>query len=487
MITGKQDPAALAANAGAIKLFLRYGIGFLFNIVGTIVIVRTGGPELWGSVAVSQVVLTVFALLSHGCWGYLIQVTAAPDRSTIGNCYTLQTLLSIAWSALVLAFMPLLVDRLSSHALFLLVLSSLFGGFFYGWRYVVCGLSERDLKYSVATVAELTDIIVFNCIAVSCALAGRPYEGLVAGNMLRGIVSTFVALRMSSQRLFFAVDNDILSRIWKFSIPYTSFIALQWLPVYAGPVVAGSMLGIRELGILQLAYKTMEYPRVLVTIAFRLSMSIFSRSGKADIKIQDRLNNVLKLMYFALLPAMCILVALSPLWIPVVYGNAWIEMSKVMIIIVFPYLTMAMMMIMSSLLSARGNSKAAFIFYGVYNFLYWPVLFMCSRSLGFFGPPLTEWIALTATLVLVWQVKASGVGSRLIINYSALLLAASGATLLAWYIARHRTLTETLFAVIIMTVFWFIMSPVRKEILGWVRLQYAPDAERTSAPDESKK
>ena len=485
--TYQHDNTAGIAQAGAKKLLLRYGVGFLINIVGTIVIVRTGGPELWGSFAVSQVVLTVFALLGHGCWGYLIQHPATPDRKTIGNCYSLQTILSIAWSMLALSITPLLVDRLSSSALFPLVLSTLCGGFFYGWRYVVCGLSERDLKYGVATAAELTDIVVFNIIAITCALAGRPFEGLIAGNLLRGIVSTFVALRISTHRLFFDFDKDVLTKIWKFSIPYTSFIALQWLPIYAGPVVAGSLLGIRELGILQLAYKTMEYPRVLVTIAFRLSMSIFSRTGRTARELQDSLNTVLKLMYFALLPALCLIVALSPLWVTVVYGSAWIDMSKVMIIIVLPHLTMAMMMIMSSLLSAQGNSRSAFIFYGVYNILYWPALFMCSSSFGFFGLPATEWIALIAAPVLVLQVKSSGVSARLIINYCALLLAASIATLLAWLIARHRTLTEAFFAVIIMTIMWFLVSPARKEILEWIKQQYALVAKRGTASVKSKK
>lgn len=476
-----------SAHAGAKKLFLRYGVGFLINIIGTVVIVRTGGPELWGSFSVSQLILTVFALLSHGCWGYLIQDPVTPDRNTVGNCYSLQTMLSVAWSVLVLAFLPFLADRLSSQTLIPLVLSALCGGFFYGWRYVVCGLSERDLKYSVSTVSELTDIIVFNGIAVICALAGRPLEGLIAGNLLRGTISTFAALRTSSQRLFFSLDKNILIRIWKFSIPYTSFIALQWLPIYAGPVVAGSMLGIRELGVLQLAYKTMEYPRVLVTIAFRLSMSIFSRSDRADLALQDKLNTILKFLYFALLPAMFLLVALSPLWIPMVYGNAWIEMSGVMIIIVYPYLIMAMMMIMSSLMSAQGNSKAPFIFYGIYNFLYWPALYICSRSFGFYGLPITEWIALTAVLILMRQVRASGIGTRLIISYSALLLAASAATLLAWSIAKHRTLTEALIAVIIMLIVWFLASPVRKEIPEWFKQQNALDAKHGAISPKSKK
>ena len=481
MVSELKENIGLAAKAGARQLFLRYGIGFLINIAGTIVIARKGGPELWGIFAVSQVVLTVFALLSHGCWGYLIQSETVPDRKTIGNCYSFQSFLSIAWSLLILVFSPVLANRLSSQDLFPLLASTVLGGFFYGWRYVTCGLSERNLQYSVAAVAELSDILTFNGIAVVLALAGHPYQGIVAGNLFRGVISTYVALRKAAEPLYFSFDGEIIIKIGKFSSPYTSFIALQWLPIYGGSVVAGLFLWIRDLGLLQLAYKTVEYPRVLVTIAFRLSMSVFSRTDKTISELQNSLKKILDILYFMLVPAMGLIVALSPRWVPVVYGGTWTAMSDVMVIIMFPHLAMAMMMILSSLMSAHGGAQKPFFFYGVYNILYWPVLIVLTRSAGFFGLPVTEWVALAACMVLIRQLSEAGIATNMVFGYLTVLLAAAGLTTLLWLIALHRSLTETISAAIIMSVLWFIGSPVRREIVGWVKKQYALVAKRTAA------
>jgi O-antigen/teichoic acid export membrane protein len=262
---------------------------------------------------------------------------------------------------------------------------------------------------------------------------------------------------------------------------------LQWLPIYAGPVVAGSFLGIRELGILQLAYKTVEYPRVLVTIAFRLSMSVFSRAGKTVNEVRESLKKILDVLFFVLIPAMGIIVAMSPAWIPVVYGISWMQMSKVMIIIIFPHLTMAMMMILSSLMSARGSAKTSSLFYSMYNIAYWVALVLLTYAIGFFALPFTEWVALAGCIIPIRAIKASGIGTNVIFKYLGVLFTASLGAALLWNIASYRTLTETLIAGIIMTCLWFLLSPARKEIVTWVKQHHALDAEYKAVSAKSKK
>lgn len=480
MTFDQKENIGFATQAGAKQLFLRYGVGFLINVAGTIVIARKGGPALWGLFAVSQVVLTIFAVLSHGCWGYLIQNKSVPDRQLIGNCYTLQTLISVSWAVIILALSSFLSDRLSSKDLFPLLLATVFGGFFYGWRYVICGLSERNLQYGTAAAAELSDILVFNSVAVALALFGYPYYGILAGNIFRGVVSTFVAHRRARQNIYFLFERSTFKRVARFSFPFSSFIALQWLPIYAGPVVAGSFLTVRELGILQLAYKTVEYPRVVVTIAFRLSMSVFARAGQTVEEIRQSTQKVVDFLFFLLVPAMIILVGVSPLWVPFVYGAAWLKMTSVMGIIVFPYLIMALMMILSSLQSARGNAKASFTFYAIYNCFYWSSLIIMVTKIGFYGAPVAEWIALIGCTVLLLELRSTTGILKIVIKYIIILSVVSGAVLFLGQVALYRSLLQTVVLGSTLIIVWFLFSPAKKEMAKWLYQHRVPAADQST-------
>ena len=467
-----------AARSGAMQLVFRYGLGFLFNIIGTVIIARQGGPELWGLFAISQVGLTVFSVLSHGCWGFIIQSQSPPTQEEIGNCFFLQSILSALWAIVVLAAAPFLASRLSAVGLVPLLLATTGGGFFYGMRYVICGLSERYLQYRVAARAELADIIVFNVVAITLTLIGHPYFGILAGNLLRGALSLVVALASSKQRIFFRYQKEIFNRIARFSMPYAGFIALQWFPIYAGPVVAGSFLSIRELGILQLAYKTVEYPRVLSTVAFRLSASVFSRLKQEGDQVERYVRRMLDMLFFLLVPIMGVLVGLSSIWVPFVYGKAWSGMSSVMAIIVIPYLLMAMMLIINSLLSSLGSVKISFLFYSAYNVVYWSALIVMTATLGFYGAPCAEWIALISIPVLLLMSQPMPFHPNVFTFNAAKVIAAGGAIMLLRQISISRSLIESLTLCGLLSVFWVAFSPAKKELKEWIQQRHALDAER---------
>jgi O-antigen/teichoic acid export membrane protein len=467
MTSVHNENSGFTSKSGALQLLLRYGLGFLINITGTIVIARATGPEFWGFFAVSQVALTVFGVLGHGCWGYVVQTPKAPNPDDIGNCHTFQAVVSTVWALMALAAMPIAARFISISMIFPLVLSAVIGGMFYGSRFVVCGLSERDLTYRVAALAELSDIIVFNIVVITLSYAGHTFWGIVAGNCLRGVISLIVALRASGQSLYFRYKRDTIGHIARFSMPFAGFIALQWLPIYAGPVVAGSFLGMREMGLLQLAYKTLEYPRVLVTIAFRFSTSLLSQKDIRYEHIGKKAQQVLDLLFYFLVPAMGLIVGLSRLWVPLVYGQAWQNRSYVMSIILYPYMILALMMILSSLLSSRGQVKASFRFYAIYNVLYWPSLIILTNVYGFYGAPTAEWIVLFCTMLTVKELRTISIPASIVLRNALLLFTVSGAIVLVQLASAHMTPLLAMLMVVMLMALWTFLSPGRKGLKQW--------------------
>jgi O-antigen/teichoic acid export membrane protein len=275
-------------------------------------------------------------------------------------------------------------------------------------------------------------------------------------------------MRVSREKVYFRLESSVLMRIARFSVPYSGFAALQWLPIYAGPVFAGIFLGIKELGLLQLAYKTVEYPRVLVTVTSRISMSLFSRLGATTDDLRSGLKHTIDALNYLLIPAMFLIAALGPVWIPFVYGPQWLPMSDVMLIIMFPHLTMSMMMIITTLLSSQGKSQASFIFYCMYNALYWSALVILTPLLQFYGLPITEWVSLAGCAILLTQLRSLGIGMKFVFQYARLLLFATLCAVIVWSVAHHRTHIEAIIVGFMMTISWFLFSPARKEMVKWV-------------------
>jgi len=474
-----------SVRSGTKYFILRYGLGFIINFIGTIVIVRIGGARLWGIFAISQLVLAIFAFLSLGCWGYLIQNKKEPTYEEIGNCYSFQSLLSIAWALIVIALTPFLSSYFSSKELTLLLLGTILGGFTYGWRYIACGLSERKLLYRVAAMSEVSDLLIFNGVAISLALMGYPFYGLLIGSVLRGVGSTLVALISAGQRIIFSFDRVIMNRIGRFSLNFISYNILQWLPINAGPVVAGAFLSLQDLGLLQLSYKTAEYSRVLVTISSRLSLSVFSHLGRSGIELQKRMKKAIDLLLFLLIPGLGLVVALSPMWIPFIYGDPWVRMSNVMMIIVFPFLTMAMMSLICSLLSSQGMVRGPFLFFGIYNIIYWPILVILTKKMDYLGLPVTEWVVLMSCAILIRELRKGGLSLGMVYQYLLKLLGVTFVITCIGFIAIHKYATIGIVLSIIASTLWFVISPVRREVKNWITGYPAPLAKRETVSSKS--
>jgi PST family polysaccharide transporter len=465
------------ARRGAAHLGLRYGLGFLANLAGTIVLARSGGPELWGMVAVSQLVLAMFAFLSLGPWGFLIQHGREPGPEEVGSCYLHAVLVAIGFAGIVLfaapAFAAMLLPHLGSEseqaALLALAWSAIAGGCFYGVRYVAVASGERRQRYEVAMWAELSDLVAFNGTAIVLAAADRPLEGAILGNVLRGPSSALVAHLVLGGVPRLRVSRAGLRAVTRFSRPFVGLQVLQWLPSNAGPVVAGAFLGVADLGILQLAVRTVEYARVLVTVGGRLAFGLSARGDPDAATSPATTARTLDALLALLVPGMAAIVSLAPLWVPRVYGPEWQRMSEVMMLVMFPFLVMAMISMLAALLAGRGELAAPLRLYAAHNLLYWPALALFCGAFGLVGLPAAEWAALAACTLLLPAVHRRLQALRLSLARAAVALTATAAAAAVWIAGAHGHAALAIGAYGTLAALWFGRAPVRAELRSWVR------------------
>lgn len=419
------------ALKGAGFFLVRYGVGFILNFSGSVVVARLLGPRFWGLYAISYFILTLHTLISLGVWGYLVRSPREPGPKEIQTCFTLQHVIG-ALGALLTIFVvaPSLSRYFGDEALTPLVRGAGVGGYFYCWRWTALALAERRMDYRKPAAAELLDIFVFNLCAVAGVFLGHGVWGLTLGNALRGATSALYSHFTISRRVGLGWDLGALRGIARFAPAYLAFTLLQWLPVHAGPVLVGFLVNAQALGYVQLAYRILEYPRVLVTLTFRVGMSAYSKLQDQPLALNDLVQRSLNLLYWLIAPTIALMAALSPWWVPAVYGRAWLPMVDVMFLLAVPFMVTAGYTVLATALSAKGDVKEAALFQAAYNALYWLAAFVLIPKLKHLGLPAAEWAALAAGGILLWEYRRrcaplspKGIAVKLAICSAALALA----------------------------------------------------------------
>jgi O-antigen/teichoic acid export membrane protein len=409
------------AGRGAMVLILRYGLNFIFNFAGSVVIIRKLGPEIWGQYALTYFILLTFIFLTYGIWGYIIQRPETPVKE-LKTCFSVQQFLSVAWALVVLLLIsPWLVPRFGGEQVGILIASSVIGGYFFSWRWFLSAWQERKMDYVGVGASEVLDAVVFNLTAVAFTLAGHGVMGIALGNVLRGLLCALYLYFRARPPLGFGLDRTALKEVWKFGFPFTVYGALQGLQTQALTVVAGYFLGPAALGFVNLAYRFMEYPRVLVTLFIRISMSYYSRLTENRELFRKEANQGFQILFFVLGVAITGIAGLAWFWVPLVYGPEWKLSATIMMIIGVPFIINGCMSFFSTVLSTRGKVTQVASVQVIYNLVYLTAAFILIPRLKDMGLPVSEWIALPFGLALLYFVRKE-IGNIPFLKYALQLL-----------------------------------------------------------------
>lgn len=426
------------AGRGVFVLIFRYGLNFVFNFAGSIILVRMLGAGTWGKYALTYFILTSFGFLAYGIWGYIIQRPEAPAKE-LGMCFVLEQALSCLWAVIILLLLlPWLMRRFGGEDAGIMVIGAVIGGYFYSWRWLLSAWQERKMDYVGVGASEVIDALVFNAVAVTFALGGHGVLGIAAGNALRGFASTLYLFFRARLKIEFVFDWAGFKEIWKFGFPFFTYAFLQWLPTQILPITVGFFLGPAALGYVNIAYKFMEYPRAMVALITRVIMSYYSRLA-VDIEVyRKEMLEGLELLFLLLGTAITILAGLGLLWVPVLYGKDFRLSAVIMAMVAVPFIANGCLAFFSVSLSARGKAKHAAIIQTLYDFVFGCAALVLIPRLKDIGLPVSEWVALPFGLLLLrFVIKDSG---RLPLGRLALSLIIAAATIFSAAALFHRGL-----------------------------------------------
>jgi PST family polysaccharide transporter len=415
------------------SLLARHILGFAINFLGTIVLVRHFGPEVWGVYSVAYSVQFIAqGIIERGTSGYLIQRQAPPSEREIGTALTMQLVLGVAAAAIAAAAAPAAASFFGSTSLTPLLFAVAVSLVAYALRAVPFGMLERSISYRRVGALEVADVVVFNAVAILGVVAGLEVGALVLAIASRAIVSLALAWPLAGVAPVPRLSITALRELLGFAAPYAASNALAYVNGAAAPLLVVRFAGPRSFGILQLAYSLIAYPQALNAILGRVAFPVYSRMEQDQERVRRSVEEATRMLIRYVGTATLALAASGPLWVPLVYGPEWVGMAPIMLTIAPSLAIGTSFTFVIASLNATGRARAVLAVGAAFSAIYWLGAALLVPSAGAIGLPLAYSFATIAFALYLelFRRTVGPIGLRLALG--DLAVAAAGLLAAAW-------------------------------------------------------
>lgn len=393
---------ALAFKSGKL-LLLRHFLGFAINFSCGIVLARLLGPEILGLYFISYTFFIILRqFIDFGISTHLIRLPYSPTSADLKTAFAIQQFLALISVVAVIVFIgPFAAKWYGRGELFFLIISAGIGAYFNSWQSTPLSQLERKMEYHKVGAIEVAEIAVFNAAAVIGSAIGMGILGLALGNVLRGLVPAFMAVFLTGLWPAFSRDKKSAYSLAHETLPIVGSNLILWFIMFAPPALVGTFAGIKALGIAQLVYSLLGTTMFIATIFQRVSLTSLAKFQGNMESFNRAVQQVLHLLFVIYIPLTMGVASFSPWWVPFIYGAAWADMDKVMLIAAIPVTASALFLIILSALLSKGLAAIVFRQNVVHAVIYWIVMGLTVAYIGALSVPVAHVAAMSAVYIFI--------------------------------------------------------------------------------------
>jgi PST family polysaccharide transporter len=305
---------------------LSFTLGKLLVLAATIVLARILGPEEFGLVSLALVFVGVVEVMADfGVAQALIHHRDSPRSVDAALAFTVVS--GVALGGATVAAAPFLAQALGDPAVtdFVRVLALSFVLASFG--IVPDVLLRRDLLFRRRTAVQLSASATRGIVSVVLALVGAGAWSLVYGQLAAVTVMSVVAwsrVRYRPDLRWWRLRWSDLRPLLSFGLPTAGNGLLSTVVLNIDYVVVSHALGATALGYYLLAFRL---PEMIVISTFQVlsqvMFPVFSRARGEPERMRRGYLRVWRLQTAYGVVLGCVLAALAPYLVPVVFGEEW--------------------------------------------------------------------------------------------------------------------------------------------------------------------
>ena len=330
------------------------------SIISTLLLVRLLSPEDFGIMAISTMVIGLFAVLSDAGINRYIIMYDQPSDDIYNKAYTLNILLRFIAFLLVCASSYSIAQQMGNPELTFVIIVTAGASFLSAFKNIGLVRLERELDFGPLNKIIILAKLASTAITLIVAYQFRSYVALIIGTLTMEVLKVALSYYYCTYKpsLNFQFDKKMFS--------FSSFLLFRNLISYSRSqidiLLVGKKFGEGALGGFSIARQFAILPQTeIVTPAMQPAFSALSALNKVPAQFRQKIYQTLFSSYLFLVPSAVGLFILAKPFVLVVFGNAWLSIVDYIGILAFLMLPFVTQAILNIAYDNLGKTKLSFI------------------------------------------------------------------------------------------------------------------------------
>jgi O-antigen/teichoic acid export membrane protein len=417
----------------------------VLQVVTLVVMARFLSPDDFGIFAILMIFVTFMNIFGTMGTAQVIIHLDKPDQRMLSSIFFFNIAAGIfLFGILFLLAKPVAIFFDNSELIHLLQIVGL-SFIITSLTLVQRALLEKSLNFKRVVTLETISLTIASFAGILAAIKSFGIYSLIIMSLSNPIILSLGLWINSHWRPTFEFSFTDIKRIWSYSFNLMNFNVINYFSRHADNFLIGKFIGSSSLGLYSVAYKIMLYPldnisRVIIRVLF----PAFSQIKHDNIRFKNSYLKAISFIALVTFPVMAGLLAISETLVPVLFGDKWLGMAKLLMIMAPIGMVQSIVTTVGSIYTAKGTTALMFKIGGV-NSVVTVLSFIIGLPFGVEGVAIAYAIAnlimLYPNLKISWDQINLGVleGMRQLMPFfiSAAIMSASVYMAGLWLVSQN--------------------------------------------------
>lgn len=380
------------AVKGVLFLGLRRVFMQLIQTGSGIILARLLFPEIFGAFAIALIFINLFSIFATIPFSSaLVQRTKEPSKQEIQTSFTINLLLGLAVTALVIVLAPVFYDfyptQLGVNGIYylrVLAVSLLSIGF----KSISLIRLQRELDYRRLVLGETLEVFVTQFSSVIFVTQGMGILGLVWGTVIGRFFGSFIFFILSPWPIGLRFSFRLVREILPFGLNFQMSNVVGGINGAVTPIFVGKVVGSSAVGLINWAGGLAAFPRSASEILSQMVFPVCSRSQENKRLLGSIIEKSIQLSCLFSFPLVAILLALAKPVTYLIYTDKWLIGLPALYIFLIQSVFIVLNDVFMQSLLALGESKKYRNISFFWSVLQWALAVPLVLKLGFVGLPI---------------------------------------------------------------------------------------------------